>query len=179
MAFLGVFEGAAPLRGEQKRILWRDPSAALFFVRNLLTWSWELLQLGPARMLERLSEGAKRRMKMALRKLGLLARSESGGLVDLPPHGTEEARKVIIAHMIAIQNYSPGEYNDRLALFRVRAQPPLHYTNSKLGWDQLAREVDVHIFGGEHEAMLEEPYVQPLAEQLKSYLGGIQSQRSS
>jgi thioesterase domain-containing protein len=174
VTFLGIFEGAAPLRGEQKRSLWRDPGAALFFARNLLYWSWSTLQLGPVRMTENLVSSVKRRVKMVLRKLGLMERSESGGLRDLPPHETKQGGKVLAAHMSAMRHYQPGEYNDRLALFRIRAQPPLRYTNSKLGWDHVAREVDVHIFATAHETLLEQPHVQQVVEELKRYLDSAQ-----
>ena len=44
-------------------------------------------------------------------------------------------------------------------------------TTPDRGWQQLAREVDVHFVPGQHHSMVKEPYVQVLAQKLNTCLG--------
>ncbi|NJO94445.1 MAG: hypothetical protein HC820_09185 [Hydrococcus sp. RM1_1_31] len=72
--------------------------------------------------------------------------------------------KVCRSDRIAIDNYRPQIYNDRITLFRSdRTQ-----NDSLLGWEKLSSQpVEVFDVPGDHFTMFSPPHVQAFAEQLK------------
>ena len=83
----------------------------------------------------------------------------------------EEQRKLWEIHIRALINYIPKPYLGSVTLFRSKAHPLLCSFDAKYGWGDLVRGgVHVKVVSGPHDSILEEPYVQSLAEELKRCL---------
>lgn len=68
-------------------------------------------------------------------------------------------------------NFVPRTYNGRIAVFRARKQPRQRIRDVSLGWGKLALAgVDVYFIPGGHTSVLQEPYVEGLAAELKKCL---------
>lgn len=73
-------------------------------------------------------------------------------------------------HWGALTKFHPSEFPGDIHVFRARKQGLSNFSHT-LGWDALVKgEVVVDVIPGTHESMLQEPNVQILAAQLRSYL---------
>ena len=80
-------------------------------------------------------------------------------------------RKVAQAQHRAFREYKPRTYCGRLTLFRARMQPLFSSHAPDNGWGRLAAGgLDVRVVPGNHLAMLQEPHVRILAEELRDCL---------
>jgi thioesterase domain-containing protein len=70
----------------------------------------------------------------------------------------------------AMSRYSPAPYAGPVTLFRVRGMSLFHATDPEMGWGHLAGSVEIRMIEGGHNTILEQPYVQSLAEQLTAGL---------
>jgi thioesterase domain-containing protein len=71
----------------------------------------------------------------------------------------------------ATRSYKPQPYSGRIVLFKARSgsyQPPLN-------WVQLAEEIEIHEYPGDHMALREEPQVRKWARLLKESLDRAQN----
>jgi amino acid adenylation domain-containing protein len=85
----------------------------------------------------------------------------------LPP----EYLKVLAANFQAGENYTGKSYRGQVLLFRSGIQPLARALHPDLGWGKLVSgEVKIHALRGNHTNLLKEPYIQILAEKLKSCL---------
>ncbi len=67
--------------------------------------------------------------------------------------------------------FVPRTYDGRIAVFRARKQPRQRIKDVSLGWSKLALGgVDVYFIPGGHTSVLQEPYVEGLAAELKKCL---------
>jgi len=78
--------------------------------------------------------------------------------------------RIVYANAQAAYRYVPQCYGDRLTLFRADEQPDALTNNLTLGWDRLAKQVQLHQIPGNHLSLLKQPHVQVLAQQLQQYL---------
>ena len=82
-------------------------------------------------------------------------------------------------HFRALRQYRPGPYRGRVTLFRVRAMSLFRAADPKMGWGKLAQGgVEIRMIAGGHNTILEQPYVQSLAEQLTASLEAAQRDQS-
>jgi thioesterase domain-containing protein len=73
-------------------------------------------------------------------------------------------------HWNALSNYHPKHFGGRILLFRTQRPRLLEFNPEDL-WSGLTRAgVDVKIVPGTHEKILDEPYVQVLAQELSKCL---------
>jgi amino acid adenylation domain-containing protein len=91
---------------------------------------------------------------------------------DIKLEQVQQFLKVCRCDRIAIDNYRPQIYRDRITLFRSdRTQ-----NDSLLGWEKLSSQpVEVFDVPGDHFTMFSPPHVQAFAEQLKICLNRISS----
>ncbi|MEH2173669.1 amino acid adenylation domain-containing protein [Nostoc sp.] len=93
----------------------------------------------------------------------------------LPPFvGIQQMRQmlqVFKANSHALSRYRPQPYSGRIILFCANKKVEEDTQNKSLGWGELAAGgIEVHQIGGDHYAIIREPYVQVLAERLEIYL---------
>ena len=80
----------------------------------------------------------------------------------------------------AAHEYVPRVYPGRVALFRATKQPAWAYPDPNLGWkDLVAGGIDIYEVPGHHGAIVYEPRIAVLAEQLKRCLAAASKQASS
>jgi thioesterase domain-containing protein len=73
---------------------------------------------------------------------------------------------VFVTNVNAASMYSPETCAGRVTLFRAAERMGSNLTDHE-GWNELAKEVDVHLIPGDHFTMLRQPNVRILAQQLK------------
>jgi amino acid adenylation domain-containing protein len=84
---------------------------------------------------------------------------------------SERHYRVARAQYRALKRYQPQMYTGRLTLFRARMQPFFSSHDPQKGWSRLAGGgVEVKNIPGNHLAMLQEPHVKVLAEELRACL---------
>jgi amino acid adenylation domain-containing protein len=178
-ALVGVFEGYAPVRLNARGPVGR-PRALLSFLRNVPYWLRDYLQLGREQILARLS------MKLRGTARGLMrvpGRSREIKLEDYLPNVAlipPTHQFLMQEHLRALRHYRPGPYRGRVTLFRVRAMSLFRAADPEMGWGKLAQGgVDVRMIAGGHNTILEQPFVQSLAEQLTVSLEAAQRDHRS
>ncbi|MGI8964765.1 MAG: thioesterase domain-containing protein, partial [Limisphaerales bacterium] len=155
-----------------------SPAFVRHFFGALPFWFIWIWSLGPAEMGRRIKlklASSKKRLRNLFGATkakydldeGLNARL--GELVDMSQYPADFKRYAEM-HWKAFASYFPKKYPGRLTLFRTR-QPRLFSFNPEVIWNRLALEgVQVELVPGRHDQILEEPYVQALAEALKNSL---------
>ncbi|HEY9747314.1 MAG TPA: amino acid adenylation domain-containing protein [Allocoleopsis sp.] len=79
--------------------------------------------------------------------------------------------RIFQANSQAAQRYVPQIYSGQITLFKSGRSPNQSWQNRTLGWQDLTKtEVKVHSIPGDHFSILQQPCVQILAEQLRTYL---------
>ncbi|MBA3921185.1 MAG: non-ribosomal peptide synthetase, partial [Nostocaceae cyanobacterium] len=98
-------------------------------------------------------------------------------VLDITPHLAEndEHLKVIDANMQALDEYIFQVYPGRMTLFRTsdenRCEAIGEQYDPQFGWGDITTGgIDINYIPGSHLSVMEEPYVQVIAEQLKVYL---------
>ena len=176
VAFLALIN-AGPPNSSYSRVSW-TPLFLLKFLRNLSYWPGYVLSWTPeqrrgffrwkARLLK------KRLTRLFSRKPDCSAALDVENLVDLSAY-PEEQRKLWEIHIRALMKYQPKPYPGAVTLFRSRAHSLLCSYDPQYGWGELVRGgVQVKIVSGPHDSILEEPYVEHLAAELKRCLDHLQ-----
>ncbi|MEW5957722.1 MAG: amino acid adenylation domain-containing protein [Chloroflexota bacterium] len=160
-----------------------SPTFMAGFLKNLLPWLYDFFQLGPAQMLARIQ----RKVRVVSQRFGKGSSSPNNeptqadieSIIDndisqIPA----EHHKFLQAHYRALIAYTPPPYPGRITLFRTRGQSLSGPFDPDLGWGKLAAGVETHNLSGFHANILQEPYVQMLAKQLKICLDKAQSDDS-
>lgn len=84
---------------------------------------------------------------------------------------SESQRKLWQTHVRALKTYRPQPYDGKLTLFRTRGHPLLCSFDKFYGWTELVRGgIDQRIMPGGHGSILDEPYVQRVAQELERCL---------
>jgi thioesterase domain-containing protein/acyl carrier protein len=150
--------------------------------KNLPRWLKFFLRLKPSEQVGRVQ-----RKVRVMRKNFKGKFSQSGVDIDsidavdiidyadqLPLH----RRKLIEAHALALKNYLPKPYSGQVTLFRAQARPLLKTYDPEIGWRKLVSGQQLNIVDvpGSHEGMFKPPYVQTLAQELRTYLDKDQVQ---
>ena len=83
----------------------------------------------------------------------------------------EQQKELWQAHIRALMKFHPQPYSGRVHLFRSPGHPLWCSFEPDYGWGDLARRgVDVTIVRGSHEKILEEPWVDETAAEIKKVL---------
>ncbi len=173
---VAIFEGYAPLRGEQRVSTWRSPYLMLNYIRNMPYWLADYLSLGRKQMWQRIQRKSRNVVKRTLSRLGFSANWQVTDVIDdasyIPPYHYQ----LMQMHIRAMNSYSPERYQGGVTLFRVRSQSLSRTPDPKMGWQKLANSgVTVHHIDGSHHNILEQPHVQSLAIELKKSLDKAQA----
>ena len=97
-------------------------------------------------------------------------------ILDITPHlaDNDEHIEVIGANMQALDEYIFQVYPGRITLLRTddenRCEAVGEQYDPQFGWGDIVGELDMHYIPGSHLSVMEEPYVQILAEKLKGCL---------
>ena len=83
---------------------------------------------------------------------------------------SERQREVLRIAYQAVSKYQPGYFAGELNLLRAKTQPLLRGAAFDYGWSSFTRRLNVHLFNGDHESILETPNVQELARKLNDLL---------
>ena len=78
--------------------------------------------------------------------------------------------RVTLANFQAFVNYKPPTYASRVSLFVITDKGEKNSYNRDYGWKNFAKEVELYSVTGHHLNLLRPPYVQDLAEKLKTCL---------
>ncbi len=78
--------------------------------------------------------------------------------------------RIVYAHIQATYHYVPQPYPNRITLFKAVEQPDSTGQAPNLGWDALAKDIQLHQVPGNHLSLLKQPHVQTLAERLRHSL---------
>jgi len=181
VALLALFDAYAPLMPDVRSQLWH-PRVLISFLRNLPYWVRDLWrrQGGVRQLLARIRVLARTAWLRRTRDTDPV-RTEAAVLNVLGDIG-EERRGLMVAHLRALESYRPQVCPGHATLFRVRGMRLLRTYDADLGWGQLATGgVEVQMIPGAHYNILEKPYVNVLAAQLRASLarahGALQDDR--
>jgi amino acid adenylation domain-containing protein len=168
IAFLGLLNSVPP-NSSYARIPF-NPVWGIRFLRNLVYWGNYVRQLKP-----------EARRELFHWKLGILKKRLSSGVrgsnrldigdfVNLSALSPTE-RRLWETHIQALFDYQPEPFAGRVHLFRSPGHQVWCSMEPHYGWRGLAQGgVDVTIVPGAHERILEEPFVQTLAAELRKAL---------
>jgi amino acid adenylation domain-containing protein/FkbH-like protein len=163
----------APPNSSYMRARW-TPRWCLRFLRNLVYWAEYCRQWTVPQRRDFLRWKLGRLRHGLASRLGMLpsqtASFETENLVDfasLP----EPQRELWQSHIRALLKFHPQPYPGRVHLFRSPGHPLWCSFEPDYGWGELARQgVDITVVRGTHEKILEEPWVDETAMEMKKVL---------
>jgi thioesterase domain-containing protein/acyl carrier protein len=169
VAFLGIFEGYAPLRTNY-RSMWNPQNAANFF-KNVPFWLDDYLDLGYEHMLARI----RRKISNARKKFshfgGVPVQIKLEDVLDDTSYLPEDRRNLLETHLRAHMSYVPPTYPGQITLFRVKGLSLFRSFDPLMGWGKLAAGgVNIRIIDGAHYNIFMLPHVNSLASQLRDCL---------
>ncbi|MCB0210922.1 MAG: amino acid adenylation domain-containing protein [Anaerolineae bacterium] len=168
---VAIFEGYAPLRGQNRDAIWRNPKLIMNFMHNMPYWLFDYLTLSREQMWQRAARKVRSHGKNVMRKLGLSVAQSANDVIDDTRHLSADHLLMMEAQIRAMSSYNPGLYNGKVTLFRTRSQSLSRTPDFAMGWQKLAGGgVDVRRIAGSHHNILEQPHVQTLAMELKKTL---------
>ncbi|MFN2230713.1 MAG: amino acid adenylation domain-containing protein, partial [Anaerolineae bacterium] len=170
---VALFDTYAPLPLGIESQLWR-PVALARFLRNLPRWLGDILrrQDGTQRLRTRIRLAARAAWRQANpRESAPLSDALVMEILGEGADATEEHRRVLEAHLEALESYRPQIYPGRVTLFRVPGMRLLRASDDAFGWGKLAAGgVTVRKVTGAHYSILESPAVEALAAELRDSL---------
>ncbi|MBN1147165.1 MAG: amino acid adenylation domain-containing protein, partial [Anaerolineales bacterium] len=169
VGLVALIESVAPVRARDR---WLRRVANL--ARNFPLWLRDFLRLNA----REIKVAVRRRFRIIGKGLTRqLGRQDRGQLTPLDlvgeqiSHYPEHQRRLMEIHLQALMNYVPQDYAGRVTLFRVRGASMFKYRDPDYGWGQTARGgVSNRIVAGTHDNLVDEPYVQSLAQEIKNCL---------
>jgi thioesterase domain-containing protein/acyl carrier protein len=174
VALLAIIDNTAPNLGYYSA-LWK-PGNMYRFLKNIPNWLRDFQQLSPPDMIDRIA----RKMRILAKDVKNISLSSSD--VDTSPSQADleaiidvdldsipkKYHKFLRAHYLALRNYTPQPYAGQITLFRTQRYPLLGPFDPQMGWGNLAdKGVEVKEITGFHAFILQTPYVQQLARQLR------------
>ena len=141
-------------------------------IKNFPAWLKEFIQLGPSRMLLRVSRKIRFIQKVRngtennwVEQLGAEDLIDFAG--ELAPH----RQQLITYNFQALKKYVPKPYAGNVTLFRALNRPLLRTDDPEAGWQKLALgRVKTFDIPSSHEGMFKKPYVEEVAEKLRTCL---------
>jgi thioesterase domain-containing protein/acyl carrier protein len=175
VALLAMFDNEPPNVEPgfgQLKLFWQL-MLALKSISNFPHWLKSFVEIGPHQMLARFQRKTHLFAKEVRTKLNPsdleLREVTAADIIDYAAELPEHRRKLIESHHRAMSDYQPRLYTGRVTLFQAQRRPLFSLYYPELGWKKLAMGgVDIREIPGSHEGMFREPYVQVLAQQLKS-----------
>jgi thioesterase domain-containing protein len=116
----------------------------------------------------------------AWRKLRSWTRFGPGDVSEVldPQRFSPLMQPTLTGHYRAVKGYRPAAYDGPITLFRARVQPLFGSHQADLGWSPVAADgVTVHVIPGNHDSLLDEPFVKALAKQLNDALSRVSLRR--
>jgi thioesterase domain-containing protein/acyl carrier protein len=172
VGLLALFDSYAPLVPGARRRRW---PVLIGFLRNLPRW---LADFGrredrDRRLLARFRGAAqaiwRRRGRDSL-PAEVMILNAFGDAAEI----SDERRRLVEAHLRALETYRPQVYPGRVTLYRVRGMRLFRAEDASLGWEALAGGgVEVRMISGAHYDILQPPAVAALAEELKASLAQV------
>ena len=168
---------STPVPAVREKTLLRKLRGVGAFLWNLPFWLNEVLHTPPSKTFTRIRQRL-RALRERLFRFGTpqSANDEVEDLYNLRQM-PENYRKLILTNLRAFREYVPQPYAGRVTLLRARTRPLLHSHEWDLGWKRwVTGVVDIRKLPGNHENILEEPFVQTLANQLQAALDEVREQ---
>jgi thioesterase domain-containing protein len=175
VALLALFDTYAPHMPGVWRQLWR-PRILIGFLRNLFYWVRDFWRRpGGARQALARTRGLARAVWPRLGRRADPLPTEAA-VLNVLGDVSEERRRLLVAHLRALESYRPRAYGGRLTLFRVRGMRLFHTYDTELGWRKLATGgIEVRMIRGAHYDILKRPALDALGTDLKAILDGVHS----
>ncbi len=150
------------------------PAWGLRFAKNLVYWADYCRQWTPAQRHDFILWKTRRVKQKLSRLLGGggngSAANDAENLVDLATIPADQ-RALWQSHILALRKFHPKPYEGRVHLFRSPGHPLWCSFEQDYGWGDFARRgVNITIVQGAHEKVLEEPWVDETAAELKKVL---------
>jgi amino acid adenylation domain-containing protein len=167
ISFLGVIDGVAPVEPG-----WSLGNLAgdLRFLRNAVYWMGELVGQaeGMAAQFGRRLRFYRKQLQKRRGRAGQLELEDFRALAaDIPP----AHQRVFLAELEAQEGYVPQAYPGKVTLFRTQTQWFWAGHDPYQGWMELAAGgVDLVMVAGPHTRLMQQPFVQSLAAQVKESL---------
>jgi amino acid adenylation domain-containing protein/FkbH-like protein len=171
VALLALLNCAPPNSGYMRA----RPTPVWFarFVRNLFYWAGYCRQWTASQRRDFLRWKWRRLKNWLARRFGGPSEAppvEAENLIDLASL-PEEQRELWQSHIRALMRFQPQPYQGRVHLFRSPGHPLWCSFEPDYGWADLARKgVAITVVRGAHEKILEEPWVDETAAELKKVL---------
>ncbi len=144
-------------------------------LKNFPYWFKEFTRMGPSRMLMRV----RRKMRLA-KKVGgqydmrQMNQLDAADLIDFAGELPDHRRQLIMSHFQALRTYDPQPYPGRVTLFRAKSRPLFNTLDPATGWQKLSPgRVEVINVPSSHEGMFQKPYVDYLAQQLRTCIDNV------
>jgi thioesterase domain-containing protein/acyl carrier protein len=172
VALLALLNCAPPNSGYM-RVRW-TPAWCLPFVRNLVCWADYCRQWTASQRRDFLRWKWGRLKHWLACRLGTAPSDvpplEADNLIDLSSL-PEQQRELWQSHIRALMRFHPQPYSGRVHLFRSPGHPLWCSFEPDYGWGDLARQgVAITVVHGAHEKILEEPWVDETAVEMKRVL---------
>jgi len=172
VALLAIIDNTAP-NLDYYSALWK-PYNIVGFLKNIPSWLRDFRQLSPPDMIGRIA----RKMRIMAKDVKNIfssdldtspSQADLEAIIDIDlDRIPEKYHKFLRAHYLALRNYTPQPYPGRITLFRTHRYPLLGPFDPQNGWANLTdKGVEVKEITGFHAFILQPPYVQKLARQLR------------
>jgi hypothetical protein len=99
-------------------------------------------------------------------------RRQVEGFLDLSDYSPSQ-QAFMNALYNALLRYVPKPYASRALVYKARTQPLYHLWEVERAWRKIAVHVDIVVVRGTHESIVREPYIVPIAEDLRKRLERI------
>jgi thioesterase domain-containing protein/acyl carrier protein len=112
--------------------------------------------------------------KTAVKSLlrGKKAHAEVKGFLDMSYYSPNQAGFMNALYK-ALCAYVPKRFEGRVVLYKSRTQPLYHLLEVDRAWSSIAAQVDVIVVPGTHVSIMREPYICPVAEDLRERLSKL------
>jgi thioesterase domain-containing protein/acyl carrier protein len=172
VALLAIIDNTSPSLNTE-RIKW-EPGYVINFLKNFPYWLSDFLQLRPDQRWARL----RRKSKVVRQRVnGISASTEAESVrakieADIDEDLSQipkEYYRFLEAHYSALQNYVPQVYHGQISLIRTQRESLFGPFDPEMGWSDLTTQpIKIREISGFHANLLQKPYVQILAKQLRS-----------
>jgi len=172
--------GSSPRNSSYDRIRWTAPHLFRFF-GNLGHWAVGFTRWTFAKQLRFVRWKIRGLRKKAARRFRLGPTAAAGnvdGLLDLSAVPSTQ-RGLWLSHVRALDRHRAAVYRGKVLLLRSQGHRLNCSYDGKCGWGDYAMGgVDVRVVPGFHDGLLEEPFAESVARELKLQLDAVQADAS-
>lgn len=160
---------ASPPNSRFTRMTW-SPLRLGRFLYNLFLWLGEFRTWDPGVRRQFLRWKTRKLTSLFMKAEAAPERRNPDAVVDLCAF-PDDQRGLLADHVRSLIHYQSRPYPGRVTLFRTRGYPLFCSFDPAYGWGEFATGgVTVKIIPGAHDSILEEPYVQVVAREIKTCL---------